>query len=269
MIHIESLKFSHSKQQRLFEDLSFNLKPGSITGLLGKNGAGKTSLLKLLSGMLFPEKGNIQVLDYEPKKRQPAFLEKVYYLAEEFYLPGTTAKNYIKANSVFYPDFDKDLMKYQMEEFEIPLSNRLDKMSYGQKKKFLISFALATKCKLLILDEPTNGLDIPSKTIFRKLLAGALEENQLVLISTHQIKDIDNLIDRIMVLNNGKIIFDQDIMEVSDKFRFTTVPDVSAGEILYHETSPGGYRVILPGEGSSSQVDIELLFNAITKGIKL
>ncbi|WP_255702811.1 hypothetical protein [Antarcticibacterium sp. 1MA-6-2] len=142
-------------------------------------------------------------------------------------------------------------------------------MSYGQKKKFLISFSLATKCKLLILDEPTNGLDIPSKTIFRKVLAGTLTDDQLVLISTHQIKDVENLIDRIMVLNNGEIILDEKIMNISDKFRFTTVPDLNSYDVLYHETSPGGYRVILPGAGKSSQVDMELLFNATTKGIKL
>ena len=269
MIHIQSLEFSHLKQNKLFKNLSFNLESGSITGLLGKNGAGKTSLLKLIAGILFSEKGNINILGHQPKKREPAFLEMVYYLPEEFYLPSTSVKNYIKANSCFYSNFDQELMNHQLKEFEIPVKNRLDKMSYGQKKKFLISFALSTKCKLLILDEPTNGLDIPSKTIFRKLLAGALDENQLVLISTHQIKDVENLIDRIMVLNNGEIILDQDIMNISDKFRFGTLPDLNSSSILYHETSPGGYRVILPSDGNSSQVDIELLFNAITKGVKL
>ena len=269
MINIQSLEFSHLKEDTLFKNLSLNLEPGSITGLLGKNGAGKTSLLKLIAGILFSEKGELKVLGHQPKKRQPSFLEMVYYLPEEFYLPNTSAKNYIKANSVFYPNFDHELMMRQMQEFEIPLKNRLDKMSYGQKKKFLISFALATKSRLLILDEPTNGLDIPSKTIFRKLLAGALDENQLVLISTHQIKDVENLIDRIMVLSDGEIILDQDIMNISDQFRFVTLPDLNSNNILYHETSPGGYRVILPNEGNSSQVDIELLFNAITKGVKL
>ncbi|PRX39054.1 ABC transporter ATP-binding protein [Salegentibacter salegens] len=269
MINIHSLEFSHLKREKLFQNLNFRLEPGSITGLLGKNGAGKTSLLKLVAGMLFPRNGEIEVLGHKPKKRQPGFLEMVYYLPEEFFLPNTSIKNYIKANSGFYPSFDHELMKHQLQKFEIPMGNRLDKMSYGQKKKFLISFSLATKCKLLILDEPTNGLDIPSKTIFRKLLAGALADDQLVLISTHQIKDVENLIDRIMVLSNGEIVLDQEILDISDKFRFTTMPDLTSKDIIYHETSPGGYRVILPGAGNSSQVDMELLFNAITKGIKL
>ncbi|WP_442846267.1 ABC transporter ATP-binding protein [Leeuwenhoekiella sp. H156] len=269
MIHIDSLEFSHVKQERLFDDLGFKAEPGSITGLLGKNGAGKTSLLKLIAGILFPDKGTVQVLDYQPKKRHPDFLKQVYYLSEEFYLPGTSAKNYIKANSIFYPNFDHEMMLSQLQDFEIPIKNSLDKMSYGQKKKFLISFALSTKCRLLILDEPTNGLDIPSKTLFRKILAGALDENQLVLISTHQVKDVENLIDRITILNNGKIIFDQDILSISDRFQFTTLPNLDNQTVLYSERSPGGYKVILDNPGSNSQVDIELLFNAITQGIKL
>ncbi len=268
MINIQSLEFSHRKREKLFENLSFSLKPGSITGLLGKNGAGKTSLLKIMAGMLFPGKGEIEVLGHQPKKREPDFLKFVYYLPEEFYLPATSVRNYLKANSGFYPNFDQELMKYQMQEFEIPVENRLDKMSYGQKKKFLISFSLATKCKLLILDEPTNGLDIPSKATFRKLLAGALTKEQLVLISTHQVKDVENLIDRVVILNNGQVMMDKGILEISDQFQFTSVKDLNATNPIYHEPSPGGYRAILPG-GGDSQIDIELLFNAATKGIKL
>lgn len=269
MIHIESLAFSHVKQQRLFEDLSFNAQAGSITGLLGKNGAGKTSLLKLIAGILFPNSGNVKVLDYYPKKRHPEFLEKVYYLPEEFHLPSTSVKNYLQANSSFYPNFDHELMLKQLHEFQIPVNNQLDQMSYGQKKKFLICFALATKCSLLILDEPTNGLDIPSKTLFRKSLAGALDENQLVLISTHQVKDVENLIDRIMILNDGQITFDQDIINISDRLQFTTLSNLETQDVLYSERRPEGYRVILDNKGHSSQIDIELLFNAITQGIKL
>ncbi|WP_311195997.1 ATP-binding cassette domain-containing protein [Antarcticibacterium sp. 1MA-6-2] len=123
MITIRSLEFSHLKRARLFQNLSLNLEPGSITGLLGKNGAGKTSLLKLIAGMLFPKKGEIEVLGYQPKKRLPDFLEMVSYLPEEFYLPNTSVKNYIKANAGFYPHFDHELMKYQLQEFEIPVEN--------------------------------------------------------------------------------------------------------------------------------------------------
>ena len=213
--------------------------------------------------------GKVEVMGYNPKKREPNFLKQLYYLPEEFYLPNTSVKFYIKANAVFYPNFDYELMDIQMQKFEIPINNRLSKMSYGQKKKFLIAFALATKCKLLILDEPTNGLDIPSKSIFRKMLAGALSEDQLVLISTHQVKDVENLIDRIIILDHGQMIMNREIIDISEKYQFTTVRDTKSIEPLYEESGPIASRVIVPGNGNSSSVDIELLFNATTSGIKL
>ena len=269
MIDLNYLKFFHRRKEILFDNLCFNLKSGSITGLLGKNGAGKTTLLKLIAGMIFPKDGKVEVMGYNPKKREPNFLKQLYYLPEELYLPNTSVKFYIKANAVFYPNFDYELMDIQMQKFEIPINNRLSKMSYGQKKKFLIAFALATKCKLLILDEPTNGLDIPSKSIFRKMLAGALSEDQLVLISTHQVKDVENLIDRIIILDHGQMIMNREIIDISEKYQFTTVRDTKSIEPLYEESGPIGSRVIVPGNGNSSSVDIELLFNATTSGIKL
>lgn len=269
MIKIQSLRYSHSKKTKLYEDLSFEMTPGSITGVLGKNGAGKTTLLKIIVGMLYPKSGKVQVGEYIPADRKPSFLEGVYYLPEEFYLPGISVANYIKANAGFYPKFDHQQMNSHLEEFEIPTNVKLSNMSYGQKKKFLIAFALATKCDLLVLDEPTNGLDIPSKALFRKLIAGSIEENQLVLISTHQVKDVENLIDRIMIIDDGNVVMEKEMLDISERLRFASVKDLDGINPLYSEVSPGGYRVILPEGDLGSSVDIELLFNAITKGIKL
>lgn len=264
MIQVSSLNFAHRKQDPLFDMLSFHLKAGSITGLLGKNGAGKTTLLKLLAGLLIPKDGRIQVLEATPAKRQVSLLQNIFYVPEEFYLPSTTVANYIKANCAFYPNFDLEGIKRTLGAFGLSDQNHLGKLSYGQKKKFLISFALATNCKLLIMDEPTNGLDIPSKSIFRKVLAGSLKEGQLVLISTHQVKDIENLIDRIVVLDSGKIILDKDMIEISSKLSFNSA--ISNDEALYSEEAIGGYRVIKKQINGSSEVDLELLFNALTEG---
>jgi len=267
MIDIKNLNFTYGrKQQPLFHELDCELQAGSIVGLLGKNGAGKTTLLKLMIGLLFPTNGDLKVIGHEPNKRQPSLLQDLYFVSEEFHIPGISINNYIKANAGFYPRFDHDLFKRLISDFELPETKNLQKLSYGQKKKFLISFALSTKCRLLILDEPTNGLDIPSKAIFRRVLAGSLDEDQLVIISTHQVRDVENLIDRILMLENGQFIMQKDLYDISSKLKFSSASSAEGDDILYSEMVPGGYKLITPQNGSDSPVDIELLFNAISNG---
>jgi ABC-2 type transport system ATP-binding protein len=267
MVIINDLKFSYSrKQEPLFQELNCELAPGSIVGLLGKNGAGKTSLLKLMIGLLRPTEGSVRIMGQQPYEREPSLLQDIYFLPEEFHHPSVSINNYVKANSGFYPRFDEELLERLITDFELPEKKRLNQLSYGQKKKFLISFALSTKCRLLVLDEPTNGLDIPSKSIFRKVMAGSLDEDQLVIISTHQVRDVENLIDRVLMLEKGRFIMQKNIYEISSKLRFATTSSPDGENILYHEMVPGGYKVIMPQTDGASSVDIELLFNAISNG---
>jgi ABC-2 type transport system ATP-binding protein len=267
MVTIKDLKFRYSKKQLpLFEELSCDLSSGSIVGLLGKNGAGKTSLLKLMIGLLQPTEGSVNIMGHNPFEREPSLLQDIYFLPEEFHQPGIPIRQYVKANSRFYPRFDEKLLNQLISDFELPENKNLNQLSYGQKKKFLISFALSTKCRLLVLDEPTNGLDIPSKSIFRKVMAGSLDEDQLVIISTHQVRDVENLIDRVLMLEQGKFIMQKNLHEISSKLRFATTSTPHGENVLYHEMVPGGYKVITPQTEGSSSVDIELLFNAISNG---
>jgi len=269
MIQINDLHFAYPRQQVLFDGLSVKLETGSITGLLGKNGAGKTSLLKLITGLLHSTSGNLSVLGYNPKKREVAMLNDVFLVPEEFYFPPISINDYIRAYSPFYPRFDGEMMDRILIEFKLCAKGYLHKLSHGQKKKFLIAFALATRCRLLVLDEPTNGLDIPSKALFRKILAGSLDENQLVIISTHQVKDVENLIDKIIMLDNGRVIFQQTIAEISQKVSFISETSADVEGAIYTEAVPGGYRLMVPQGDTETAVDIELLFNAITNGKKI
>jgi len=269
MIQIKDLNFAYPRQQALFSSLSVHLEAGSITGLLGKNGAGKTSLLKLLTGLLHPQSGELSVLDHKPRKREVSMLNDVFLVPEEFYFPGISIRDYQKAYAPFYPRFDNEMMDRILVEFELSAESNLQRLSHGQKKKFLIAFALSTRCRLLVLDEPTNGLDIPSKSLFRKILAGSLEEDQLVVISTHQVKDVENLIDKIIILDNGKVIFQQTIGEISQKVCFVSGTSEDVKGAIYSEAVPGGYRLMMPNGHAETEVDIELLFNAITKGKKI
>ena len=271
MISIKQLTFHYKKQQALFADLSFQQENGSITGLLGKNGAGKSTLLKLMAGLLKPQTGQLTINSFKPFDRHPDFLSDVFMVPEEFSFPPVTIDCYLKATAPLYPNFGMDKMDKILHEFELDRKKNINRLSHGQRKKFLIAFALATNCRLLILDEPTNGLDIPSKSLFRKILVSSVTENQLVLISTHQVKDIDTIIDKIVMIDDGEIVFNEDVINISQKWQFKSVASLSGiTNPIYHEKCPGGYRIICPtNDEDETDIDVELLFNAIVNKVKL
>lgn len=264
MVCAKEIVFNY-KNKPLFKDLNLNLECGNIIGLFGKNGAGKTTLLKLITGLLNPNEGSFNIDNFKPYNRYPDFLEEIHFVSEEIYQPNLTLKKYIKLYAPFYKNFDASKMQRILEEFELKESYKLQQISFGQKKKFVIAFALSTNCKYLFLDEPTNGLDIPSKSIFRKVLVNSVDENQLVMISTHQVKDIENLIDDIVILDNGKIALHKDINSISKKIQFKSVTNTNNYEdIIYKEKSLEGYKVMLPMKGNTeTKIDLELLFNAV------
>ena len=265
MIEIKNLRFKYGKNKQLFEDFSIDMESGRIIGLLGKNGAGKTTLLKLIAGLLFPQQGELHVNGYLPKDRDPDFLADIYMIPEEFALSGVSIASYVKAMSPLYPVFGHEKLNSILEEFELQPNDKLHYLSHGQRKKFLIAFALATNCKLLILDEPTNGLDIPSKSQFRKILVNSVNEDQLVIISTHQVKDIDAIIDTVVVIDNGLLVFLEKMEDISQKYLFKTVPNVeNTADILYWEKTFFGYRIIRENKNEEeTTIDLELLFEAI------
>jgi ABC-2 type transport system ATP-binding protein len=263
-IEIRSLSFGYTKE-RLFSNLDLTLRGGNIYGLLGKNGAGKTSLLKLICGLRFPDAGTCSVLGWEPRNRPATLLEDIYFLPEEFYTPPISTDLYRQIYAPFYPRFSAEAFREYLEEFDLPAKKRLSELSYGQKKKFLLAFGLSTRCRLVLLDEPTNGLDIPSKSQFRRLLAGAGQEDRIILISTHQVRDMENLIDPIIILDEGQIIFQQSMYEVSRCLRVEMQMEQPAADgVLYSEKALGGYVVVRRNEsGEETQLDLETLFNTV------
>jgi ABC-2 type transport system ATP-binding protein len=209
--------------------------------------------------------GKIEVSGREPKKREPAFLQDIYFLPEEIYLPSVTLAKYLEIFSPFYPKFDKDQFMAYIAEFDIPQGNKLTGMSYGQKKKVLIAFALATNTNVLIMDEPTNGLDIPSKSQFRKVVSNVLNPERIILISTHQVRDLDNLIDSIVILEDNKILIQHSLEVVAERLCFATLPNVEYdSRVLYSEPSLRGYNAVFENSNQEeSRVDLEQLFNAV------
>lgn len=263
MIQIKNLSFGYKKSKYLFDDLSLHIPMGNIYGLLGRNGAGKTTLLKQIAGLLFPSKGECIVFDKPVRERLPEVLNDIYFIPEEFQLPSITMNAFTKLHSPFYPKFDLAFLNKYLNEFEINDNAKLTSLSYGQKKKFLIAFGLATRTRILILDEPTNGLDIPSKSQFRRIIASSMDENRSIIISTHQVRDLASLIDHIVILEGGKVIFHQSTIEISSKLSFVQTKEMDHLEVLYQEDVLGGHAVMCRKNGGETEIDLELLFNGV------
>ena len=265
MVIVENLTFAFIKSQPLFTGLDMKLEPGNTYGLFGLNGAGKTTLLNQLSGMLFPKKGSCRVLGQNVKNRLPETMSEIYILPEQFDLPKMDADTYTDLHAPFYPRFDRSYLSEILNEFQVDRQKNLTELSYGQRKKFLIAFALSTNSKVVLMDEPTNGLDIPSKSQFRKIMAATDQSERCFLISTHQVRDLDSIIDHIIVLNNGKIIFHQSVMDISKTLGFEKISEDSHKVVIYSEDIFGGKAAIVSKNESSkeTQIDLELLFNGI------
>lgn len=267
MVTLKDINFAYKRNELVLEDLNLELSSGHIYGLLGKNGEGKTTLLNIISGQLFPKKGSCRVLNEIPSKRRACFLQQIFILPEDVVLPDVTALEYMRMYAPFYPTFSEEIWKACVESFEMNLNQRTSKMSLGQKKKIAIALALSAHTPVLLMDEPTNGLDIPSKAVFRRLIASCLQEDQTVIISTHQVRDLESLIDSVLIMERRRILLNQTLEEISKKLFFRLVSPRE--KVLYSEDLPTG--LVGVGENLDNEetpVSLELLFQAVTQSTR-
>lgn len=263
MIQISNLTYRYGRKKILFNGLNLSLLPGKVYGLLGKNGAGKSSLIKNIAGLLFPTEGSCKINDWEPKNRETTFLEQLFFIPEECELPKLYVPDFINIYAPFYPSFNTEQFDTYLKIFNVPNDSHLQRLSFGQKKKAYIAFALAANTKLLIMDEPTNGLDIPSKLQFRNIVTGAGREDKITIISTHQVRDLDDLINAILIIDNGELLLYADKDEVSQRLYFSSDKISDPSTILYQEQTPQGIVFVTPNKKASpSYLDLEILFNA-------
>ncbi|MBR9855690.1 MAG: ABC transporter ATP-binding protein [Algicola sp.] len=265
MINIQSLEYNYSKKINIFKNINLQFSSGKIYGLLGKNGVGKSTLIKNITGMLFPTKGSCEVFGLTPGKREVEFLQDLFFVPEEYYLPNLTIKELISIYKDFYPNFDVDQFDAYVKEFKISKDKKTTELSLGQKKKILIGFALSANTKVLIMDEPTNGLDIPSKITFRNIIKDAFKKDRIVIITSHQVRDLDELIDAIIIMHDGQILLNQDKDAIAKKLQFKLSDnEKNDAAILYQEKVSNGFASIQKNTSDKlGYVDIELLFNAV------
>ena len=266
MIEVENLSFSYGRRKsKVLEDFSMKLDKGSVYGLLGKNGTGKSTLLYLMAGLLRPQTGNVLYKGVDVKKRYPDTLQDMFLVPEEFALPNVSLKQYVKLNAPFYPNFSDELLNVCLRDFDMNVDIHLGELSMGQKKKAFMCFALATNTSLLMMDEPTNGLDIPSKSQFRKVIASGMSDDKAVIISTHQVRDIDSLLDHVLIMDGSKLLLNESVSTICEKLYFAEqgMNELTEGA-LYVQPSVQGNSVILPNKyDEDSKMNLEVLFNAM------
>ena len=262
MIAIKELSFAYSNE-KVLDCISTTFEHGRVYGLLGANGVGKSTLFKLLCGLLTTKNGSIDIDGYSPADRKPGFLSKIFYIPEDFEGPAVSIKNYTAGISAFYPNYDEQLLHSLLSDFQIDINRKFTTLSLGQRKRAILCIALAMNTEYLLLDEPTNGLDIPSKLEFRKMVARTMDEKRTIIISTHQVKYVENLLDHIMILDKRAVLLDKSVADIQSEYLFeisNTIPQ----DAIYVESGLGGcYSIRNNVDGAESRINIELLFNYI------
>lgn len=268
MIQINKLAFSYGPVEVL-KNISMRLEPGRIYGLLGENGVGKTTLLTLLSGLKKAAAGTIDIDGYNPYRRDPGFLSQLYYLPDEVAPQNDRAENWARYKGAFWPGFSMDKFNGIMEIFENDPSRKMNAMSSGQLKKTYISFALACGTKYIFLDEPTNALDIPSKAQFRTAILKYTSEDATIVISTHQVRDLEDIIDPVIIQDRQDVLLNASMEEISSKLYFDYSNTLNPSS-LYSEQLPGGFIQVYPNtEKKDCKVNVEALFNTVHKNKEL
>ena len=263
MIKIQDMSFGYSSAKRIFTGFDLELGGGMVCGLLGKNGVGKSTLLHLAAGLLRPTAGSVTYRGTATFARRPEMLSDVFLVPEEFALPAIKLESWLKVVTPFYPRFDAERMSSCLGLFEVPRDSNLGSLSMGQRKKAFLSFALASGATTLLMDEPTNGLDIPSKSQFRKVLSQFMDDDKCVIISTHQVGDVENLLDHVVILDGNSVLLNCPLADVSRRLSFV-IGDSAPADAYYSQPSVGGVAAVVPAtEGNETDVNLELLFNAM------
>ena len=270
MIDIKDLKYKYAGSRRyVFSDFNLSMESNNIYGLLGKNGMGKSTLLYLISGLLRRNGGTISINGLDTINNRAEMLSEIFLVPEEFDLLPMSLEAYVKMNKPFYPNFSREVLESCLRDFELTPDINLKELSMGQKKKVYMSFALAAGTRVLLMDEPTNGLDIPSKSQFRKVVARCMTDDRIIVISTHQVHDVEALLDHVVIVDNGRKALDAAVADVCEKYCFgvrKAGDDMS--DVVYAEQALQGCAVVTERKSgdAETELNLELLFDAVAAG---
>ena len=213
MIEIKDVTFAYRSHQPVLDGFSLQFARGGIYGLLGKNGTGKSTLLYLMMGLLRPQKGEVTIDGIWASQRRPEVLGEMFLVPEEYDLPPISLQKYVSAVRPFYPRFSQELLEKSLQNFEMTRDINLGQLSMGQKKKVYMSVAIASGTRYLLMDEPTNGLVILSKSQFRKAIIDSMTDDRTVIVSTHQVHDVERLLDHVCIIDRNRVLLNEPLVE--------------------------------------------------------
>ena len=232
------------RDQIALDDVSLTVEPGTITGLLGRNGAGKTTLMRVITGLEFPTAGDLRVFGQVPAENDEV-LRRMAFVREEQVYPDFRVEHAIRVASWFYPNWDEDLARQLLTDFDLPPRRRIKRLSRGMRSAVGIVIGLAARAELTLFDEPYAGLDAVARQLFYdRLLAEFAEHPRTILLSTHLIDEVADLLEHVVMLDHGRVVLDapaDDVrgtgMTVSGPV--TAVEEFVAGHTVWHRQRLG------------------------------
>ena len=214
MININNLTYSYYKGHNALDNINAQIGPG-IHLLLGENGAGKTTLLHVIAGLLYAKEGLCEIDGNDISKRRPCDMSKVFFMPEDITYPAKSINEFAKIHSQFYPTFNEDTFRNNLETFHLSGDEPFAALSLGNRKKANLAYVMALGTDVLLLDEPTNGLDIPAKGQFRKVISSSMNDERTILISTHQVGDVNVLLDYVTIIERSRLLTNCSTAEIS------------------------------------------------------
>lgn len=200
---------------RALENVNIQLQPGRVVGLLGPNGSGKTTLIKLANGLLTPSEGQVLIYGQRPG---PATKALVSYLPDKLHLPEwMSAEQLINMYADFYADFDREKAGEMLARLDLSSRKKLSQMSKGTKEKVQLILTMSRKAKLYLLDEPIGGVDPATRDYILDTIIRNYDPDAVVMISTHLISDVENVLDEVIFVNRGKILLQSGVDEIREK----------------------------------------------------
>lgn len=261
------------KDKEVLKDINLDIEKGKIYGLIGRNGVGKTTLLSMMSGQTRPSEGLVS-LDGEEVWENKKVISKICFSRELNSTAGfggnntMKVKEYLKIASIFYPEWDEDMAKYLVKEFELDIKKQICKLSKGMMSMVTIIVALASKSEFTFLDEPVAGLDVVAREQFYRILLEEYDKtHRTFIISTHIIEEAADIFEEVIIVKDGKIIVKENTVELLDRAMHISgkteeVEELIKGMEIHHKENIGrseSVTVLLkPGERINSNADVSI-----------
>jgi ABC-2 type transport system ATP-binding protein len=218
------------RDQLALDHVTLDLEPGSITGLLGRNGAGKTTFMRIVAGHEFASAGTVTVLGASPVENETVLRQMVFVREDQSY-PDFRVRQAVQVASVLYPNWSHELAGALLEEFDLPLNRKVRKLSRGMRSALGIVIGLAARAEITLFDEPYAGLDPVARQLFYdRLLADYAEHPRTVLLSTHLIDEAAGLLERVVVIDRGRIALNMDADDLRGAAISVSGPAIAVAE---------------------------------------